>query len=904
MVLVRGQGALEYLLLIAGAVLVSVVILVLIFATTSTSGGFINQGLNTYANLSGGSGGGGVGTCGDGICDAGEPLTCAQDCTGLPIVSIATTDAIANEDDLLNDPGKVTITRTGSTAAALDVFIDADFGAAINGADFQLIPGQVTIPSGAASVDVDIIPTQDSLVEGVEDAVATVLDSGAAATYVLSTIPGEIDAIVDIIDDDSAAAETVMLTVVDADADEEIVSDIGQFTIARIGSTPAQLALPLDVSIAMSGAATNGTDYQSVSNPITIPANATTVNVDIVTINDGLSDDDETVNLTIQSSTLYIISGSRNGTVTIHDSDGGVVLPVVTLTVSDSTASEPGTNTGTFTVTRSIVDTSVLTVNVALSGTATNGTDYAAAPIPVVISANQASATLTVTPQDDTSVEGSETVVATIASAPLSYVVGNPSFGSINLLDDDNPPVSMDVCTNYNEGAVNKPGSFPSYSSIFQQSWTWRRALNPATDIDIGTGLDSTSLISSYNSAACGSTIAVHNLTGSELNGLKFNGKNCPTNSPIHVYFVSPVVITGAGDVIGIDNVHGLVIDGMNNLTVKATLGSSPRALFFIGHHTTGAPGTTAATRIVIKNLEADGTYDPAVATKTKWAFFGENNTDLGFCNLDIHDIWWEHGFYFHTMAGNFEVVESKIDNVGRTCVQLRNDWAGTPNTNYIIANNDCSRQRNGGAITADDSSGTWWIHGNRIVKAVQGFVSIDSQQQGYFDHRDGEVFLYDNKIKMGEQPIAYPNWQPGGVIWGGGGTSAIASLFNIRDGGTKFYVRNNTFVNVPGATLNVLQKQYVDTTGGHYPNELTESNNNTFGMGHSSYNGNTGDRLTRWDTSGGSCFISVAQWTSTSNQCGKPPQPYDAQSTFVWKNFPANNPAFTALLNLFSGMP
>ncbi len=918
-----GQGALEYLLLIGGAVLVGAVVLLLSISTIPLAGSTLNQSLNTYANLSGGNASGGP-VCGDGqvtgneVCDTlgnsgcntGE--TCVSGCmtcTALPVVTIALVDGIANEDATQNDDGRATITRTGSTSTNLDVLIDADFGAAQHDVDFELrvngilIPSgaPITIPANASSVDVDIIPLDDALVEGVEDAVITLLDPGAAATYVLSAIPTEVSASIDIIDDDSSPAQDVTLSVTDSDADEEVIADIGQYTITRTG-TPAQIALPLDIDVSLSGVAANGVDYAMITTPITIPATQTSVVVDVVTQNDAANEGDEAVILTINSNANYLVQGSRNGTVTIHDNDGGSILPSVTLTATDPIATEAGQTTGTFTVTRNPVDASALPVTVNLSGTASNvsGVDYTMTGHPVIIPANQASATIVITPQDDIVVEGSETVIATIAANPLTYVVGNPANATITIQDDDfGGPPTPDSCTNYFTGNTNKPGSFPSYSSLFQQQWTWRRTLNPTTDIDVGSGpgMDASALTAAFNSAACGSTIVVHDLPASDLDGFKLNSKNCPQNSPIHIYFVNQTLVSGGGDVIGIDNVHGLVLDGMNNLTVQGAPNTSPRALFFIGHHTVGSAGTTSATRIIIKNVGVDGRYDPTGNTKTKWALFGENNTDLGFCNLDIHDIWWEHGFYFHTMAGNFEVVDTKIDNVGRTCVQLRNDWAGTPNTNYIIADNDCSRQRNGGAITADDPSGTWWIHGNRIVKAVQGFVSIDSQQQGYFNHTDGHVYFYDNKIKMGEAVEAYPGW-------GGGGTSAIASLFNIRDGGAKFYVRNNVFVNVPGATLNVLQKQYVNMAGGHFPNELTESNNNTFGLGHNSYTGQTTDRLTRWDTAGGSCFIAVGEWTSTSNKCGKPPQPYDAQSTFEWKNSPANNPAFTNLLNMFAGMP
>lgn len=141
-------------------------------------------------------------------------------------------------------------------------------------------------------------------------------------------------------------------------------------------------------------------------------------------------------------------------------------------------------------------------------------------------------------------------------------------------------------------------------------------------------------------------------------------------------------------------------------------------------------------------------------------------------------------------------------------------------------------------------------------------------------------------------------------AVWGVPAPNQMASMFNIRDGGSSFYLQNNVFVSVPGATTNILQKQYVNTAGGHFPHNIIESNNNTYGYGLASHTGTTNDRITRWDKASGSCFLSIAQWqSSATNPCGKTIA-YDTSGTFVWKNYPANNPAYTALLNLFNGMP
>src|SRR5206468_2676992 len=82
-------------------------------------------------------------------------------------------------------------------------------------------------------------------------------------------------------------------------------------------------------------------------------------------------------------------------------------LPTVTVTATDANASETGPDSGTFTITRTGDTTAPLTVNYSLSGTASNGTDYQQLGTSVTIAAGVSSATVTVTPIDDTEVEGS-----------------------------------------------------------------------------------------------------------------------------------------------------------------------------------------------------------------------------------------------------------------------------------------------------------------------------------------------------------------------------------------------------------------------------------------------------------------------------------------------------------------
>ncbi|MFO0941751.1 MAG: Calx-beta domain-containing protein [Pirellulales bacterium] len=116
-------------------------------------------------------------------------------------------------------------------------------------------------------------------------------------------------------------------------------------------------------------------------------------------------------------------------------------MPSVSITASDAAAAETlstqTANTGTYVITRTGSTTAALTVNIALSGSATNGTDYKSIPTSVTIPAGATSATITLTPIDDSIVEGSETAVITLSSGTGYSVDGVSSSALVTIADND-----------------------------------------------------------------------------------------------------------------------------------------------------------------------------------------------------------------------------------------------------------------------------------------------------------------------------------------------------------------------------------------------------------------------------------------------------------------------------------
>src|SRR5207302_1793310 len=117
---------------------------------------------------------------------------------------------------------------------------------------------------------------------------------------------------------------------------------------------------------------------------------------------------------TVAAGSGYDVGAPSVATITIADNDTN---PAVTVTAPDPNAAEQGQDTGTFSIARTGLTTSPLTVNCTIAGTAASGADYTIAPsCPVTIPAGAASVIVTVTPIDDTAVEGDETVILNLAA--------------------------------------------------------------------------------------------------------------------------------------------------------------------------------------------------------------------------------------------------------------------------------------------------------------------------------------------------------------------------------------------------------------------------------------------------------------------------------------------------------
>ena len=187
---------------------------------------------------------------------------------------------------------------------------------------------------------------------------------------------------------------------------------------------------------------------------MTIPANQTsgTATVTVTPTDDSAAESAETVILSGSA------TGLETGTATLTITDNDTASTAVALSLDPASVAEGG-GARSITVTATLdagarTTATAVTVSETADGTATSGTDYAAVnDFTVTIAANQTSgtATLTITPTDDSTAEGPETVV-------LSASAANQTSGTATLTITDNDTASTAIALSLAPASVAEGG--------------------------------------------------------------------------------------------------------------------------------------------------------------------------------------------------------------------------------------------------------------------------------------------------------------------------------------------------------------------------------------------------------------------------------------------------------------
>ncbi|MFM5891583.1 MAG: hypothetical protein ACKOQS_25375, partial [Dolichospermum sp.] len=137
-------------------------------------------------------------------------------------------------------------------------------------------------------------------------------------------------------------------------------------------------------------------------------------------------------------------------------------LPSITLAVSPSSVTEDGTTNLVYTFTRTGSTTSALTVNYSIAGTAI-ANDYTGATPgtgkTITFAAGSSTATLSIDPTADTTVEPNETVTLTLATG-TGYIVQTTTAVKGTITNDDTVRPKITLAINYSGISENSPNNF------------------------------------------------------------------------------------------------------------------------------------------------------------------------------------------------------------------------------------------------------------------------------------------------------------------------------------------------------------------------------------------------------------------------------------------------------------
>ena len=418
----------------------------------------------------------------------GTSATITDDDTA-PAVNLAAAVGVGGQTIISEGASATTVTVTAEfsntstygTDTVISVTVGDSTDSATSGTDYAAVAGfDVTIAAGASrgTATFTLTPTDDTLVEG-DERISVDGTSGALTVN---------EAGVKIEDNDDAPA--VNLTVNPSSVSEG--ASATEVTVTATFSNASTYAADKTVSVTVgdsNDSATSGTDYAAVTAfDITIEKGkkSGTAKFTLTPKQDTLVEGNETIGVKGTSTGLTVNGAS----VTLTDDDGA---PAINLTPKPTSVSE-GAGATSVKVTAAFSNTNTypadktVSVTVGKSGdSATSGTDYAAVTdFDVTIAAGKKSgtATFTLTPTDDTQVEGNETL--SVAGASTGDLTVNGT--SVRLTDDDGAP-EINLSTNPTSVAEDAGDTTVTITATFSNSNTYGAA--KTVTVSVGDSADS-----------------------------------------------------------------------------------------------------------------------------------------------------------------------------------------------------------------------------------------------------------------------------------------------------------------------------------------------------------------------------------------------------------------------------
>ena len=333
---------------------------------------------------------------------------------------ISVTDETVDEGEVLEF--EVRLDRPANTVVAVD--FETNDLTTTAGQDYSPVSGTLQFPPGEQIKTVKVATSADGIDEGPEDfqlVLSNPVNAGLRDAIGTGTINNT----------DAPQVRVSDLTVVEGNT--------FAFELTLNEAAPSNVVVPYTTADSTAAA---DEDYITTADTVTFFASETSAQVPVITIDDRLDEDPESLQLQLLPPTGAVLA-DRIAIGTIFDNDDP---PEVSLSQTEATADEPA---GSITFTISLSEISGRDVVVAYTTddrTATAGEDYTDNDGTVTISAGQISATVDVVILDDTDDEGAETFRFSLSSTggyPTNARLGSITAAEGIIIDDDSTQPSV-----------------------------------------------------------------------------------------------------------------------------------------------------------------------------------------------------------------------------------------------------------------------------------------------------------------------------------------------------------------------------------------------------------------------------------------------------------------------------
>ena len=361
-----------------------------------------------------------------------------NDDDGQPVVTF-TSASQSNPESLPN----LSVVAQLSNASGMDVEVPFNVtGSASVGGDFTITGSPLIIPAGSTSQSIAITVVPDTVFEPDETVIVTMETpinavAGAITQHTATITDDDSPPVLSFVSESQLVPEaigTVLATV-------HLVDSLG---------TEVPAGVTITVPFSASGTASPTTDYTISPSPLTIPAGSSRADVVIYLEQDGVVEQDETIEIALGTPDFAMLGSPSTHTATItHD-------PTVFFTLESQSVQESGLAVD-IAVQVLPAPTADVSIPFSLVGSAVQGEDYIAMDSsPLYIPAGGSQTILSLSITSDVLDELDETVEVRLG-APTNALLGSPNRHVVNIVDDDAAPAIFFVQANQSidEAAVS-----------------------------------------------------------------------------------------------------------------------------------------------------------------------------------------------------------------------------------------------------------------------------------------------------------------------------------------------------------------------------------------------------------------------------------------------------------------